>query len=101
MGRLTPLSMNIIFTLEALEYAGFRGLINVAQENLEGGTVNLVFAEGFTNIQVANIISSLMRKNPTVDFTMIMRIPPDGIRDIMGSTPEVVTLPLDKPNILN
>ena len=86
--------------LSALEYIGFQKVIKVAQQDItahagEAGFVNLMFEEGIGNVDIANVASALLRKNPLQEFTILTRATNEDIGELVANSDTHITRYLD------
>ena len=102
--------MNIIFTLSALRSVGsLSRLIKIAQADIDkyiedaGHSATLIFENKFTNVQVGNMVSAVLRANPKVGFAMVSDLNLAEIQRLLDEVYEgegtIVTRLVDKPLI--
>lgn len=101
--------MNIVFTLEGLEAVGrIEKLVMAAQAEIlrfavgYEGSVMLIFEDTFSNVQLANIVSALLKLNSELAFAMASRLSLDEIQEMLrelGSEP--LFRLLDTPHVQN
>ena len=76
--------IQVIITPEAVRDMGIRHVTSVAILELKKGQMNwrsLIFVEGVSNIQISNILKSILPKVDTA-FSIVTRVPPERVHEL-------------------